>query len=151
MLKKSKHIISELIDAFQDHSGAEYFFDAKKEEVIFISEISEDDERDNILRQISSQPGRYFTIYPEDPRDGYNDMSDFIEGLSNENQKEKLRITIRGKGAFRRFNDLLLDYPVEREAWFKFKENRTKKRINRWLELNGIGSKDLLLEAYNGN
>jgi hypothetical protein len=57
--------------------------------------------------------------------------------IINDLIKEKLYIAIKGPGAFRRFKDVLLDYPDERKAWFSFKEARTKTRVCKWLEKQG--------------
>jgi hypothetical protein len=43
-----------------------------------------------------------------------------------------------GRGAFRYFKDVLLDYPAERERWFQFKRERLQQRILDWLEAHGI-------------
>ena len=43
-----------------------------------------------------------------------------------------------GRGAFRHFKDVLLDYPDERERWFKFKNARVRERILEWLESEGV-------------
>jgi len=52
--------------------------------------------------------------------------------------KEKLYIAIDGPGAFRRFKNVLLRYPEEKERWFKFKDARTTERVKEWLEAEGI-------------
>ena len=47
---------------------------------------------------------------------------------------ELLEVAINGKGAFRRFKDVLLNYPEERERWFQFKDDRMKERALEWLD-----------------
>ena len=42
-------------------------------------------------------------------------------------------MAINGKGAFRRFKDVLLNYPEERERWFHCKDNRAQARALEWL------------------
>jgi len=42
-------------------------------------------------------------------------------------------VAINGKGAFRRFKDVLLDYPEEREEWFQFKGAKVQERALEWL------------------
>jgi hypothetical protein len=138
MLKKSELIINDLIDAFQDYSGTEHFFDKENQEVTCIAGILSDEESE-LSERIDRQPDRYIPIPQEDPKEAYNDMPVFIETLKNEALKEKLYIAITGPGAFRRFKDVLLDYPDEREAWFGFKRARTKTRVCKWLEAQGLG------------
>jgi hypothetical protein len=138
MLNKSELIINDLIDAFQDYSGTEHFFDKENQEVTCVTEILSDEEV-KLLERIDSQPDRYIPLPQEDPKEAYNDMPVFIETLKDEALKEKLFIAITGPGAFRRFKDVLLDYPDEREAWFGFKQARTKTRVCKWLEAQGLG------------
>jgi hypothetical protein len=136
MLKKSQLIINDLIDAFQDYSGVEYFFDKKDETVTCNTGILSDEEN-KLSERIDRQPDRYIPIPQEDPKESYNDMHDFIEALKDEALTEKLYIAIKGPGAFKRFKDVLLDYPNEKEAWFSFKKARTKTRVYKWLEKEG--------------
>jgi hypothetical protein len=138
MLKKSQLIINNLIDAFQDYSGVEHFFDKENQEVTCITEILSDEES-KLLERINRQPDKYIPIPQEDPKEAYNDMPLFIETLKDEALKEKLYIAITGPGAFRRFKDVFLDYPDEREAWFSFKQARTKTRVCKWIEAQGLG------------
>ena len=60
-------------------------------------------------------------------------MRDFIATLDNEHLTELLEVAINGKGAFRRFKDVLLSYPEEREQWFEFKGGRMRERALGWL------------------
>ncbi len=82
--------------------------------------------------------GRYVKIPSTDSREGYKDMQDFIQTVDDEDLREKLWIAIDGKGAFRRFKDVLVWYPEERERWFKFKDERIEERVVDWLEWEGI-------------
>jgi hypothetical protein len=69
---------------------------------------------------------------------GYDDIEVFIDTVRNPRLRERLEWTIRGRGAFRYFKDVLLDYPAEREHWFQFKQARLQQRIFEWLEEHGI-------------
>ena len=51
-------------------------------------------------------------------------MEDFIATVEGERLAELLEVAIKGKGAFRRFKDVLLNYPEERVRWFEFKDDR---------------------------
>ncbi len=41
-------------------------------------------------------------------------------------------LQIARKGTFRRFKDVLIFYPKERERWFKFKNEKVTERVNEW-------------------
>jgi hypothetical protein len=57
-----------------------------------------------------------------------------------------LDTAIQGSGAFRRFKDVLLAHPQERERWFVFQQECVRHRIRRWLE-----SEDLQALALDAN
>ena len=41
---------------------------------------------------------------------------------------ELLEVAVNGKGAFRHFKDVLLNYPEEEERWFQIKDGRLEKK-----------------------
>jgi hypothetical protein len=47
-------------------------------------------------------------------------------------------VALAGRGAFRRFKDVLLHYPAEREAWFAFRDRHVRAAAWDWLEVKGI-------------
>ncbi len=67
-------------------------------------------------------------------REQYKWMERFVAGVTDEALRERLVIAIDGKGAFRRFKDVLINYPVEREAWFSYRAGLLHWHMNRWLE-----------------
>jgi hypothetical protein len=81
---------------------------------------------------------RFIGIPSEDSHEGYRDMEAFIITIRNPHLQERLERAISGRGAFRYFKDVLLDYPVERERWFQFKRDRLQQRIRDWLESQAI-------------
>lgn len=85
-----------------------------------------------------THPDRYEWI-PEKPSyEGYNLMVEFAESVEDERLGEKLAIALDGKGAFRRFKNVLYDYPEYREEWFKFKQRRMNQEVIEWLQSIGI-------------
>jgi hypothetical protein len=81
---------------------------------------------------------RFIAIPSEGSHEGYRDMEAFIPTVRNRRLQEHLERAISGRGAFRYFKDVLLDYPAERERWFQFKGERLHLRILDWLEAHGI-------------
>jgi Uncharacterised protein family (UPF0158) len=77
---------------------------------------------------------RFIAIPSEGSHEGYRDMETFIATVHNRRLQERLERAISGRGAFRYFKDVLLDYPAERERWFQFKRERLHQRILDWLE-----------------
>jgi hypothetical protein len=81
---------------------------------------------------------RYIRVPPADSREGYQDMEAFIETVANERLAGRLARGIQGRGAFRYFKDVLLDFPKERERWFAFRDARQRQRVLEWLESEGV-------------
>lgn len=81
---------------------------------------------------------RILAIPQQDSHEDYRDMEAFIATVRNRRLQERLERAISGRGAFRYFKDVLLDYPAERERWFQFKQERLHQRILDWLEAHGI-------------
>lgn len=84
----------------------------------------------------------YKNIYIEIPGilyyEAYRDMERYAEQVKDEDIRKKLRKAINSKGAFRLFTYVLMDYPEERENWFKFQEECVRNRIFDWLEENNL-------------
>jgi hypothetical protein len=81
---------------------------------------------------------RYIEIPKIESFESYRHMEKFVETLDNSELKEKLYIALDGKGAFRRFKNVLEHYPEERERWFKFKHELMVCEVRRWLEAYDI-------------
>jgi hypothetical protein len=77
---------------------------------------------------------RYIRIPFIESNEAYGDMEEFILTLEDERLQERLRDATRGRGAFRRFRDVLLSDPRERERWFQFRDARMHQRVLDWLE-----------------
>ena len=139
MEKKPLRIsLDELCDAMGNSSfESEYFLDLKTGEILFLSQYADDEETGELKEQIEEEFERYERIPSAESHEGYRDMVDFITTLENEHLAELLGVAIDGKGAFRRFKDVLLDHPEEDERWFRFKDDRMEARALEWLE--GIG------------
>lgn len=71
------------------------------------------------------------------PRRGWQDMADFIETIEDPDLAERLAYAIRGKGAFRRFNDIV--YSTEYGSrWGLFRDERETGRARHWLSEQGL-------------
>src|SRR4051794_22530498 len=85
--------------------------------------LTEEDEPPLPIEQIEAdETGRFLSVEPDDPQEGYRDMEEFIATVREPVLRELLSTALAGKGPFRRFKDALLRSPVERERWFRFHE-----------------------------
>jgi hypothetical protein len=67
-------------------------------------------------------------------------MQEFASQQENEQLSALLEVALNGKGAFRRFKDVLLNFPEERQKWFDFE--------NKWMTEQAI---EFLKSAENKN
>ncbi len=94
------------------------------------------------VRHTAAVEAGYGTRFVEIPHleswESYGDMEDFIDTVHDAHLRELLEVAIKGRGAFRRFKDVLNRYPRERERWFTFQNDRMLQRAREWLESLGI-------------
>jgi hypothetical protein len=82
--------------------------------------------------------GNYLRVDPVSSREQYRWMERFIPMVENTELRGKLTQAIDGKGAFRRFKDVLMTYGPERERWFAFRSERLRTFMEAWLTAHAI-------------
>ncbi len=85
----------------------------------------------------SDDPERYLWINGIGSRPGYRDMEDFIETLDDSGKADRLTIAIEGRGAFRRFKNVLDRWPEDFTRWHAFSDDRQRGRAREWLTDEG--------------
>lgn len=80
---------------------------------------------------------RWLWVDCEGSAEGYRDIQAFIATISDPSRADRLEIAIQGRGAFRRFKDVLARWPDELERWFAFSEDRQRGRARAWLAQAG--------------
>ncbi len=87
--------------------------------------------------RIASDPG-YLRIEPVSSREQYRWMERFIPMVDDTGLRGQLSQAIDGKGAFRRFKDVLIAFTTERERWFAFRSERLRVFMEAWLAANAL-------------
>ena len=87
--------------------------------------------------RISADPN-YLRIDPVSSREQYRWMERFIPMVDDTELRGKLAQAIDGKGAFRRFKDVLMTYNADRERWFAFRSERLRTFMEAWLTAHAI-------------
>ena len=98
------------------------------------------DEVEVALEILLDEDERYVRIPERQSLTAYKSMADFIETVEDPFLKEKLLNALNGKGAFRRFKDVLIDYPKERKRWHGYNAKAMKREIIEWLGSIGVES-----------
>jgi hypothetical protein len=110
-VKKKKTLkinLDELCSAMEDSSHEhEYYLDLVTGEILLLTEYM-DEEGKKLREKIDDDLDRYERIPKAESHEGYADMQDFIATVKDERLSELLEVAISGKGAFRRFKDVLL-------------------------------------------
>src|SRR5450432_1161947 len=80
----------------------------------------------------------YMRIEPVSSREQYRWMERFIPMVDEGELRDQLTSAIDGKGAFRRFKDVLMTYGTERERWFAFRSERLRVFMEAWLGAHAL-------------
>jgi hypothetical protein len=81
----------------------------------------------------SDDADRWLWVHCEGSRAGYHDMVQFIGTIDDPDRADRLGIAIEGRGAFRRFKDVLARWPGELDRWYGYAEDRQRGRARAWL------------------
>jgi hypothetical protein len=132
---------TDLETAFERNSpDTESFLDTRTGEVVTVTEGAIDYAEQRV--KVTSAGEACVRIEPAASREQYKWMERFVAGVTDEALRERLVIAIDGKGAFRRFKDVLLNYPTERERWFTYRAELLHWGIQKWMEKEQLAPKD---------
>lgn len=93
---------------------------------------------DPALATVRADPQRYIAIDAIPSRIQYQWLDEFIKSIEEESIRARMEAAINGKGAFRRFKDILLTLPDERRRWFEYRDQMMRQRIVDWVREQGI-------------
>jgi hypothetical protein len=128
---------TDLETAFERNSpDTESFLDLKTGDVVTVTQGAIDYAEQRAKVQGGGE--QFLRIEPVASREQYKWMERFVASVTDEALKERLIIAIDGKGAFRRFKDVLLNYPVDRERWFSYRGDLLHWHMMRWLEKESL-------------
>lgn len=65
-------------------------------------------------------------------------VAEFADSIRDPRLRELLDVALGGRGAFRRFKDVLAGYPRERERRFRFRDARVREAMREWLDDHAI-------------
>jgi hypothetical protein len=68
----------------------------------------------------------------------YELMVEFAATVEDPHLRDLLEVALKGRGAFRRFKDVVSRDPDERQRWFDFREEHVHREIDTWLDNRGL-------------
>ena len=113
------------------------YLDRETGEVLFISEIADNDYDDVILELLEEGSDRFIEFPSQWDRNDYQTMVDFIESLPQGKEQNLLAISINGSGAFRRFKYTASELGLL-DDWYRFLNNAHRELAIEWCEDNEI-------------
>jgi hypothetical protein len=132
----------ELEQAFENHApDLRSYMDKKSGRIHAIAGAGKDD--DPIVLQIQAHPTQYVPVEPLASREQYMMMEAFIESSNIPILKTQLADAIVGKGAFRRFKDVVSRHSDERKRWFAFRDVLLHKHILDWVKKHNLEPAEL--------
>lgn len=128
--------LSDIIDAMDvTDSYTENFLDAETGEIEYINDMVMGQEEKEEIYDRLDEHGFYRLPTSFDLRD-YDIMEDFIAGMP-ESVQGRMYDAIQGRGAFRRFKDMVIDMGIEKQ-WYDFHDEVYRQKAAQWCEENGI-------------
>jgi len=92
-----------------------------------------EDEVELVLNVMLDKDGRYVRIPERHSPEAHQVMLEFLETVEEPVLRGELAHALNGKGAFRRFKDVLSYHPKERKKWHGHNAWAMKKVITEWL------------------
>jgi len=135
---ETRRMLEDLIEEMYDEEGNQLL---ALEELLQQRKDIQDWQKEVLLEadRVDREYGRrYISVEPDDPYQGYNDMEHFIATLDDDDLQDRLWRAIHGRGAFRRFKDLVARHPKVEEQWYAYQDARARARLLRWLDVHDI-------------
>jgi hypothetical protein len=86
---------------------------------------------------VDAEPDRWLWVSCEGSKAGWEDMATYVATVADSHLREQLERAIEGKGAYRRFRDLIGD-EGRTQAWRDFSDDRQIGRARKYLAERGI-------------
>jgi hypothetical protein len=116
--------------------GNSYFLNTQTGEVVFFSDYYDDPEKRETLSEEIDGSFDYVRIEPVPSYEAYQWMEDFVTEVvapKDPLAAEKLSIALMGKGAFRRFKDVLhLVGDKWVQEWYRWKDDHLHEAMREW-------------------
>lgn len=110
------------------------YFDTESGETVYLADSFVTGESSATLEDlIENQPGRFLRFPSKYDIHEYSIMESFIESLPHGRAKEELLVSIRRKGAFRRFKQGIHFHRLE-QMWYVYRTEAFREIAVRWCE-----------------
>lgn len=119
--------------ALEDHSyGTKWYFDFDEQTTV------------PAMEDMDCYPVDGHRVLPIEPMsswESFDIMEDFVNGVDNEADRDKLAMALHRRHPFSAFKEMLHS-TGQREKWFAYKEERMKEIVEKWMADNEVVYKD---------
>jgi hypothetical protein len=138
MLKISCETIKEIAERLDTGMKVFYHLPTGKlasypDELKWGGEIDEEAWGDDIAK-LDENFHEYVAFAAMESHESFGVMEDFIETIGEKNVREKFENIIQRKKPFQQFKYLLFDYPLLREQWFLYKDERYREFVQEQID-----------------
>jgi hypothetical protein len=120
-------------DALTEPAGSVGYLDLNAGIVVTETMLDADPDEDIDL----DDPNRWLAVPGEGSDDPYRDMQHFIATVTDPRLAQRLTKSIEGRGAFRRFHDVIATAPTEHTRWQRYSDDARLGRARSWLADHG--------------
>ena len=141
MKKVPLHLIFDAIESAND--VYDQYLDTKEMNVIMLSNLNSDfaeieDEDEELLERIENdEEHRYLALPSEFDIHEYAIMEDYINELDDNGLARRLAGAIRGRGAFRRFKNILIEQG-KIQSWYDYRDQYYWQFARKWCQTHDI-------------
>jgi hypothetical protein len=129
-MKYSKTLLEDIIEALDNANWElEYYFNKKTQEVVPISDYFDE----NMRTEESLTGEDWVEIEGLESYKKFDLMEEFAEQQETEVANALLQ-ALGGKGSFRRFKDVLINYPAVQKEWYEFEHKWLEAKANEFLD-----------------
>jgi hypothetical protein len=138
-LPNGKPIDMDMLEVAMEDSDLShmYYLNKVTGEVLFWSEDDDEEEQEKMAVEVDGS-NDYERIDRIPSSEAYQWMADFVDEIvapKDERAAENLAIALSGKGAFRRFKDVLATRGSKwQQAWYDWREQRLNEAVEAWLK-----------------
>ena len=134
-MKVKLDVILDAIELADDNYT--YFLDLETGESVFLAdELVTGLDNEGLEDEIEENPERYLRLPVKFEIHEYHIMEAFIWTLKGE-KADKLESAIRGRGAFRRFKDMVYKMGISQQ-WYDFQAEYYRKLAIEWCQEHGL-------------
>jgi hypothetical protein len=141
--------LAAISQALDDHDpDREHYLDLREGSLwTFVFSESTDETRSRLAEVTAGEGSTHRRIPSMTAQEAYEEVEDFVEGLTDPEAQDRLFAALEKKGALRTFREALLVSAETRQGWTAFRRERSRSRLERFLAELGIEGAETIGEG----